>query len=75
MTHPVSQGGEVHTVIVKYQNRKFYRPDTRSYSTLREVRELVTAGQAVKLRDHKTKNDITEQVVKKALALNEGKES
>lgn len=53
--------------IVKYQNRKLYSTNFSKYITLSEMVKLVKANNTVKVTDHKTKKDITNETLKTAL--------
>ena len=50
-------------VIRKYANRRLYDPSESRHLTLDEVRELVVAGDKVKVEDAKTGEDITRSIL------------
>lgn len=51
------------TVIKKYANRRLYNTDTSSYVTLDDLREMVREESEFVVRDAKTGEDITRQVL------------
>jgi polyhydroxyalkanoate synthesis repressor PhaR len=50
-------------VIRKYSNRRLYDPDQSRHITLDEVRELIVAGEKVRIEDAKTGDDITRSIL------------
>ncbi len=50
-------------VIRKYSNRRLYDPDQSRHITLDEVRELVVAGEKVRIEDAKSGEDITRSIL------------
>ncbi len=50
-------------VIRKYANRRLYDPSESRHLTLDEVRELVVAGEKVRVEDAKTREDITRSIL------------
>jgi len=50
-------------VIRKYANRRLYDPSESRHLTLDEVRELVVAGEKVRVEDAKTGEDITRSIL------------
>lgn len=50
-------------VIRKYSNRRLYDPETSSHITLDQVRDLIVAGERVKVEDAKTGEDITRSIL------------
>ncbi|NBO09949.1 MAG: hypothetical protein EBV30_11575 [Actinobacteria bacterium] len=49
--------------IRKYQNRKLYNRTANAYINSEELKQLIREGKDVVITDHKTKNDITAQVL------------
>lgn len=54
--------------LVKYGNRKIYNSYESRYVTLPEILSSVRAGLDVQVIDHKTRNDITAEILANALA-------
>ena len=50
-------------VIRKYANRRLYDPSESRHLTLDEVRELVVAGEKIRVEDAKTGEDITRSIL------------
>lgn len=50
-------------VIRKYANRRLYDPSESRHLTLEEVRDLVVAGERIKVEDAKTREDITRSIL------------
>jgi polyhydroxyalkanoate synthesis repressor PhaR len=50
-------------IIRKYSNRRLYDPDQSRHITLDEVRELVVAGEKVRIEDAKSGEDITRSIL------------
>lgn len=50
-------------VIRKYANRRLYDPSESRHLTLEEVRELVVAGERVRVEDAKTGEDLTRSIL------------
>ena len=50
-------------VIRKYANRRLYDPSESRHLTLDEVRELVVAGEKVRVEDAKTGEDLTRSIL------------
>jgi polyhydroxyalkanoate synthesis repressor PhaR len=50
-------------VIRKYANRRLYDPSESRHLTLDEVRELVVAGERVRVEDAKTGDDLTRSIL------------
>jgi len=50
-------------VIRKYANRRLYDPSESRHLTLDEVRELVVAGEKVRIEDAKTGEDLTRSIL------------
>jgi len=50
-------------VIRKYSNRRLYDPETSSHITLDQVRDLIVAGDRVRIEDAKTGEDITRSIL------------
>jgi polyhydroxyalkanoate synthesis repressor PhaR len=49
--------------IRKYPNRRLYDPELSAYVTLSHLEVAVKSGKAVRVIDHKTKTDITREVL------------
>ena len=50
-------------IIKKYANRRLYNTETSVYITLEDVREMVKEGIDFEVRDAKTNNDLTRQIL------------
>ncbi|TAE34680.1 MAG: polyhydroxyalkanoate synthesis repressor PhaR [Alphaproteobacteria bacterium] len=50
-------------IIKKYSNRRLYDTQTSSYITLEDVKKMVTQGVEFEVRDAKTNDDLTRQVL------------
>ena len=50
-------------VIKKYPNRRLYDTEISSYITIEDVRQLIVDGEAFEVRDAKTGEDLTRQVL------------
>jgi polyhydroxyalkanoate synthesis repressor PhaR len=50
-------------VIRKYANRRLYDPSESRHLTLDEVRELVTAGEKIRVEDARTGEDLTRSIL------------
>jgi polyhydroxyalkanoate synthesis repressor PhaR len=50
-------------VIRKYANRRLYDPSESRHLTLEEVRELIVAGERVRVEDAKTGEDLTRSIL------------
>lgn len=50
-------------LIKRYANRKLYNPQTRAYITLDEIAEMIRRSEEVRIFDHKTNSDITNQIL------------
>jgi polyhydroxyalkanoate synthesis regulator protein len=53
--------------ITYYKNRKLYSHDASRYVNLRECKDLIDAGHAVKFLEHNTGRDVTEHCLKEML--------
>ena len=51
------------TEITRYPNRRLYDRNQKKYVTLRDVEEMILAGQTVRVRDSKLDEDITKIVL------------
>ncbi|MEZ6117337.1 MAG: polyhydroxyalkanoate synthesis regulator DNA-binding domain-containing protein [Pirellulaceae bacterium] len=51
------------TEINRYPNRRLYDRNQKKYVTLRDVEEMILAGQTVRVRDSKSDEDITKIVL------------
>lgn len=54
-------------IIKRYQNRKLYDTSSSKYVTLNRLLDLVLSGIDFMVLDNKTKNDITSNILAKAL--------
>lgn len=54
-------------IIKKYANRRLYNTDTSTYITLDDLYEMVRKGVDFSVRDAKTGNDITNQILTQIL--------
>ncbi|HST44609.1 MAG TPA: polyhydroxyalkanoate synthesis repressor PhaR, partial [Luteimonas sp.] len=52
-----------HRVIKKYPNRRLYDTEISSYITIEDVRQLIVDGEAFEVRDAKSGDDLTRQVL------------
>lgn len=50
-------------VIRKYANRRLYDPETSSHVTLDQVRDMIVAGERVRVEDVKTGEDLTRSIL------------
>ena len=50
-------------VIKKYPNRRLYDTEISSYITIEDVRQLIVDGESFEVRDAKTGEDLTRQVL------------
>ena len=50
-------------VIKKYPNRRLYDTEISSYITIEDVRQLIVDGESFEVRDAKTGDDLTRQVL------------
>lgn len=62
-------------IIRRYSNRRLYDTLTKKNITLEDFLEIIRKGEEVRVIDHRTGKDITEDTVAKALILEEGRES
>src|SRR5215210_7820633 len=53
--------------IRRYPNRRFYDRSRRRYVTLQEIEDLVLGGQTVEVRDSRTGEDLTRQILAQIL--------
>lgn len=58
-------------VIKKYPNRRLYDTRISSYITVEDVRQLIVDGEAFEVRDAKTGEDLTRQVLLQIIAEHE----
>src|SRR3546814_2683460 len=58
-------------VIKKYQNRRLYDTDISSYITIEDVRQLIVDGEDFEVRDAKSGDDLTRQVLLQIIAEHE----
>ena len=56
-------GGRSERVIKRYANRKLYDTSTGAYTTLARLEELVRDGVDVKVIDHETGDDLTQETL------------
>lgn len=59
-------------VIKKYPNRRLYDTEISSYITIEDVRQLIVDGQEFEVRDAKSGEDLTRQVLLQIIAEHEG---
>ena len=50
-------------VIRKYSNRRLYDPETSGHVTLDQVRDMIVAGERVRVEDAKTGEDLTRSIL------------
>ena len=58
-------------VIKKYPNRRLYDTEISSYITIEDVRQLIVEGEAFEVRDAKSGDDLTRQVLLQIIAEHE----
>ena len=58
-------------IIKKYPNRRLYDTEISSYITVEEVRQLILDGELFEVRDAKTGEDLTRQVLLQIIAEQE----
>lgn len=58
-------------IIKKYPNRRLYDTDISSYITIEDVRQLIVDGEQFEVRDAKTGEDLTRQVLLQIIAEHE----
>ena len=58
-------------IIKKYPNRRLYDTEISSYITIEDVRQLIVDGEAFEVRDAKTGEDLTRQVLLQIIAEHE----
>ena len=58
-------------VIKKYPNRRLYDTEISSYITIEDVRQLIVEGEEFEVRDAKTGDDLTRQVLLQIIAEHE----
>ena len=58
-------------VIKKYPNRRLYDTEISSYITIEDVRQLIIDGETFEVRDAKTGDDLTRQVLLQIIAEHE----
>jgi polyhydroxyalkanoate synthesis repressor PhaR len=58
-------------VIKKYPNRRLYDTDISSYITIEDVRQLIVVGEEFEVRDAKSGEDLTRQVLLQIIAEHE----
>ena len=56
-------------IIKKYPNRRLYDTEISSYITIEDVRQLIVDGESFEVRDAKTGEDLTRQVLLRARGL------
>lgn len=54
-------------VIKKYQNRKLYNPETKSYVTLKDIAVQIGLGREVQVVENSTGSDITGSTLLRAI--------
>lgn len=60
-----------HRIIKKYPNRRLYDTEISSYITIEDVRQLIVDGEDFEVRDAKTGEDLTRQVLLQIIAEHE----
>ncbi|MGH8031486.1 MAG: polyhydroxyalkanoate synthesis repressor PhaR [Luteimonas sp.] len=58
-------------IIKKYPNRRLYDTDISSYITIEDVRQLIVDGEEFEVRDAKTGEDLTRQVLLQIISEHE----
>lgn len=58
-------------IIKKYPNRRLYDTDISSYITIEDVRQLIVDGEEFQVRDAKTGEDLTRQVLLQIISEHE----
>ena len=58
-------------IIKKYPNRRLYDTDISSYITIEDVRQLIVDGESFEVRDAKSGEDLTRQVLLQIIAEHE----
>ena len=58
-------------IIKKYPNRRLYDTEISSYITIEDVRQLILDGESFEVRDAKTGEDLTRQVLLQIIAEQE----
>jgi polyhydroxyalkanoate synthesis repressor PhaR len=58
-------------VIKKYPNRRLYDTEISSYITIEDVRQLIVEGEDIEVRDAKSGEDLTRQVLLQIIAEHE----
>ncbi|HTL14832.1 MAG TPA: polyhydroxyalkanoate synthesis repressor PhaR, partial [Thermomonas sp.] len=58
-------------IIKKYPNRRLYDTEISSYITIEDVRQLIVDGETFEVRDAKTGEDLTRQVLLQIIAEHE----
>lgn len=53
--------------VVMYHNRKYYYPEQRRHTTLKEILEAFGRGEHVLIKDNKSGANITQRVISKAV--------
>lgn len=69
---PIVDGVRERVVLKKYGNRRLYDTRASTYVTLAEVESLLVAGEDVEVRDAKTGDDITKEILVQIIAEREG---
>jgi polyhydroxyalkanoate synthesis repressor PhaR len=64
----VDEGGESTVRIQRYPNRRLYDRSCRRYVTIQDIEDHILAGRTVEIRDSKTGDDLTRQVLTQILA-------
>lgn len=55
------------TLLIKYENRKIYSRDANRYVSQQEIIEAVKDGERIKVVEHKTNRDVTDEVLNQAM--------
>jgi len=62
-------------IIKKYGNRKLYDSSESRYISMSELKEIIRSGETVVINDSKTGNEITSEVLTKAIVDQGGRET
>ncbi|MBB1060579.1 polyhydroxyalkanoate synthesis repressor PhaR [Lysobacter spongiae] len=70
-TNPSSRFMAAIRVIKKYPNRRLYDTEISSYITIEDVRQLIVDGESFEVRDARSGDDLTRQVLLQIIAEQE----
>jgi polyhydroxyalkanoate synthesis repressor PhaR len=71
LARAIAPGTAMRRVIKKYPNRRLYDTEISSYITIEDVRQLIVDGEDFEVRDAKTGDDLTRQVLLQIIAEHE----